>query len=153
MCKYIVESHLDKRFLCSSDLTDRSFADRLLSNICQHSLLSEWIQIYLIKQSLCCSSIKQWYLVLKYQTIISGGPIPYFLFQLISAFISLAGQQVFHKKPAQVSTLGEFDRRKADFTIIISITIIIIIILLITIISSSSSSRGRVFPEGGDPST
>ena len=64
-------------------------------------------------------------LLLKYQTIISGGPIPYFLFQLISAFISLAAQQVFHKKPAQVSTLEEFDRRKVDFTIIISITIII----------------------------
>ena len=46
-------------------------------------------------------------LVLKYQTIISGGPIPYFLFQLISAFISLAAQQVFHKKTCSgINTWG-----------------------------------------------
>ena len=150
MCKYIVESHLDKRFLCSSDLTDRSFADRLLSNICQHSLLSEWIQIYLIKQSLCCSSIN-WCSSIKQSSLVVQFHIFYFN---LSARLSVSlRSRCSIKKPAQVSTLGEFDRRKADFTIIISITIIIIIILLITIISSSSSSRGRVFPEGGDPST
>ena len=108
-------------FCCSSSLKYllALIVVRMNTNIFNQTIISG---AQVSNNHLWCSIIKQSSLVVQFHI---------FYFNLSGRLSVSLLSRCSIKKPAQLSTLGEFDRWKVDFTIIISIIIIILIFIII----------------------